>query len=122
MAALTAAYDTHAKDGELIAYGLAANTTIFKGALVEVVAGFVQPAGDTAGAAFVGIAHETEVNQPSTILPSGAGPARAAGVLKLRVHKVGSLLYSKAAATTSPIITPPRLLRCRAAILTAAVW
>ena len=103
MAALTAAYDTHAKDGELIAYGLAANTTIFKGALVEVVAGFVQPAGDTAGAAFVGIAHETEVNQPSTILPSGAGPARAAGVLKLRVHKVGSLLYSKAAAVPGDI-------------------
>ena len=51
MAALTAAFDTHSKDGELIAYPIAANTTIFKGALVEIVSGFAQPAADTAGAA-----------------------------------------------------------------------
>ena len=98
MAALTAPYDTHSKDGELVAYPIAANTTIFKGALVEIVAGFAQPAADTAGAAFAGVSHETKVNTAATLLTGGAGPAGAAGALKVRVHKTGSLLYSKAAA------------------------
>ena len=98
MAALTAPYDTHSKDGELVAYPIAANTTIFKGALVEIVAGFAQPAADTAGAAFAGVSHETKINTAATLLTGGAGPAGAAGALKVRVHKTGSLLYSKAAA------------------------
>ena len=103
MAALTAAYDTHSKDGELVAYGMAANTTIFKGALVEIVAGFAIPAADTAGAAFAGVAHETVRNIAATILPGGAGPAGAAGALHIRVHKTGSLLYNKASAVPGDI-------------------
>lgn len=103
MAALTAPYDAHTKDGELIAYGIAANTTIFKGGLVEIVGGFAQAASDTAGAAFAGVAHETKINTAATTLSGGAGPAGAAGALKVRVHKNGSLLYNKAGAVAADI-------------------
>ncbi len=103
MAALTAPYDPHPKDGELIAYPVAANTTIFKGALVEIVNGLAQPAADTAGAAFAGVAHETKVNTAATILPGGAGAAGAAGALHIRVHKTGSLIYNKAGAAAADI-------------------
>jgi hypothetical protein len=103
MAALTAPYDTHSKDGELIAYPIAANTTIFKGALVEIVGGFAQPGADTAGAAFAGVAHETKINTAATLLPNAGGPAGAAGALKVRVDKTGSLLYNKAAAVAADI-------------------
>lgn len=97
MTALTAAYDTHEKPGALIAYPIAANTTIFKGALVEIGGGFAQPAGDTAGALFVGVAHQTKVNTAATPLTGGAGFAGAAGALAVRVHKEGSSLDNKAA-------------------------
>ena len=98
MAALAAPYDAHKKDGKLVAYPMAANTTIFKGALV---AGFLVTASDTAGLVFVGVAHETKANQASTILPGGAGVAGAAGALSLRVEKEGTFSYSKAAAVAA---------------------
>ena len=98
MAALAAPYDAHKKDGKLVAYPMAANTTIFKGALV---AGFLVTASDTAGLVFVGVAHETKANQASTILPGGAGVAGAAGALSLRVEEEGTFSYSKAAAVAT---------------------
>ena len=101
MAALAAPYDAHKKDGKLVAYPMAANTTIFKGALVGLVAGFLVTASDTAGLIFVGVAHETKANQASTILPGGAGVAGAAGALSLRVEKEGTFSYNKAAAVAA---------------------
>ena len=103
MTALTAAYDTHEKPGEMIAYPIAANTTIFKGALVEIVGGYAQPAADTAGALFVGVAHQTKVNTAATPLTGGAGFAGAAGALSVRVHKEGSFLYNNAAAVAGDV-------------------
>ena len=103
MAALTVPYDTHHKDGELVAYPLAANTTIYKGALVALTAGLAKPGSDTAGVAFVGVAYETKVNQASTILPGGAGVAGAAGALSIRVQKTGAYLYNRAASTVADI-------------------
>ena len=37
MTALAAPYDAHEKEGELVAYPIAANTTIWKGALVGLI-------------------------------------------------------------------------------------
>jgi len=48
MAALTASYDPHPKDGELVAYPVAANTTIYKGGLVNISGGYAVPAADAA--------------------------------------------------------------------------
>lgn len=103
MTALTAALDVHEKDGELIAYPMAANTTIFKGALVALTAGYAKPGADTAGVLFVGVAHETKFNQTSAPLPGGAGFAGAAGALSIRVRKVGSFQYNRAASTVADL-------------------
>ncbi len=102
MAALTQAYDAKRKDGEMVAYPVAANTSIFKGSLVAVVAGFVVPAADAAGAVFVGVAHETKLNVASTPLPGQPGQfAGAAGALSVRIEKTGSFVYAKAAAVAA---------------------
>ena len=103
MTALTAPLDVHEKDGELVSYPLAANTTIYKGALVALTGGYAKPGADTAGVLFVGVAHETIKNQTSTPLPGGAGFAGAAGALNIRVRKVGSFLYSRAASTVADL-------------------
>ena len=102
MSALAQAYDAQKKDGELVSYPVAANTSIFKGSLVAVVAGFVVPAADAAGAAFVGVAHETKINTASTPLPGQAGQfAGAAGALSIRVEKTGSYVYAKPGAVAA---------------------
>lgn len=108
MTALSAAYDAHQKDGELVACPVAANTTIFKGALVAVLlsTGFAQPGADAAGTAFLGVAHETKINTAATALPGGAGPAGAAGALKVRVEKHGTYVYNKAAASPTDLGKP----------------
>ena len=105
MTALSASYDAHMKDAELVAYPVAANTTVFKGGLVAVLlsSGLVQPGGDTAGTVLVGVAHETKINTSATQLAGGAGPAGAAGALKIRVEKQGSFLYNKAAAVATDL-------------------
>ena len=103
MTALAAAYDAHKKDGELVAYPIAANTTIWKGALVGLVGGYAVPASDAASEAFAGVAHESKANQASTLLPGGAGPAGAAGALLIRVEKLGTFHYSKTAAVATDI-------------------
>ena len=84
MAALSAPYDAHSKDGELIAYPVAAATTIYKGALVALTGGYAKPAADTAGVLFAGVAHETIANPG------------AAGAVSVRVEKRGSFLYNRA--------------------------
>ena len=87
MAALTGPYDARPKVGDLIAYPLAANTKIYKGALVALNAGYAQPAHDDPGVQFVGVAHETKDN---------AGGA--AGAVSVRVQKNGAYTYAKAGA------------------------
>ena len=101
MTALAAPYDAHEKEGELAAYPIAANTTIWKGALVGLVGGFAVPASDIASEAFAGVAHESKLNQASTLLPGGGGPAGAAGALSIRVEKDGAFNYSKAGAVAA---------------------
>lgn len=103
MTALAAAYDPHPKDGELVAYPVAANTTIYKGALVSLTGGYAKPGADTASTVFVGVAHETKVNTSATVLPGGAGVAGAAGALSIRVEKKGSYLYNRASSTVADI-------------------
>ena len=106
MTALAAAYDAHEKDGKLIAYPIAANTTIFKGALVGLLGGYAVPASDTAGMTFLGVAHETKVNTAATNLGGGLGPAGAAGALVVRVEKAGTFHYSKTAAVGADLSQP----------------
>jgi hypothetical protein len=103
MTALTAPLDVHEKDSQLIAYPMAANTTIFKGALIALTGGYAKPGADTASVIFVGVAHETKVNQATTALPGGAGFAGAAGALLIRVRKVGSFVYNRAASTVADL-------------------
>ncbi len=79
MTALTGAYDARRKDGDLIAYPVAAGAHIFKGALLAVAAtGLAQAASDAAGLTFVGVAYESADNTGG-----------AAGALAVRVLKTG---------------------------------
>ncbi len=92
MTALAISYDAHRKDGELVAYPVAANVNVFKGGLVGLSGGFAVPAADTAGLPFVGVAHETMLN---------AGGA--AGAKLVRVEKTGSFVYPKAGAVQTDV-------------------
>lgn len=83
MAALTAAYEAKKTMGGQKAYKMAANTTIYKGALVMLnAAGFVVPGADTAACLFVGVAYETKTN--------GA----VAGATSVIVEKSGEYEYN----------------------------
>jgi len=92
MAALTASYDPHPKDAKVVSYPMAANTTVYKGGLVNISGGYAVPAVDDANESFAGVAHETKANQTTTPLPGGGGFAGAAGALSIRVHKTGAFL------------------------------
>ena len=70
MAALTACYDPHPKDGKVVSYPMAANTTIYKGGLENISGGYAVPAVDAANESFARVAHETKANQTTTPLPS----------------------------------------------------
>lgn len=64
---LSAAFDAWARDGAIIRLPVAANTRIFKGAMVQVnTSGFVLPMTAATGLKFVGIAEETVDNTGGT--------------------------------------------------------
>ena len=92
MTALAISYDAHQKDGELVAYPVAANVTVFKGGLVGLAGGYAVPASDTAGMPFVGVAHETMLNTGG-----------AAGARLVRVQKTGSFVYPKVGAVQADV-------------------
>lgn len=93
MAALTAAYDAKRKDGQLIAYPMAA-VKIYKGALVIVTSatGFVSTGSDAAGVGFVGVAYETVDNT-----------AGAAGGANIRLQKTGEYIYTAVGAAQTDV-------------------
>lgn len=97
MAALTQAYEALPKDGELVAYPVAASTKIYKGALVSVTsAGYAIPArSGTATDIFVGVAHETVDNS-----------AGANGAKTVRVMKRGTFVYNGTGFTQASVGAP----------------
>ncbi|MEN6372307.1 MAG: hypothetical protein ABFD64_09880 [Armatimonadota bacterium] len=83
MTATTTARESKRKDGELIAYKMAA-VKIPKGALVNInAAGFATNASDTAGETFAGVAYETVDNS-----------AGAAGDNVIRVETTGTFVFA----------------------------
>jgi hypothetical protein len=93
MAALTTAYEAKRTVGQQKAYKMAANTTIYKGALVMVNAtGYAVPGADTAGGLFVGVAYETRSN--------GA----TAGATVILVEKAGEYLYNFGGTATQATV------------------
>ncbi|MBC8138712.1 MAG: hypothetical protein H8F28_22760 [Fibrella sp.] len=95
MATLTANYDGERKDGDLVAYNIAAATKIYKGALVAVTdaTGYLTNASDAAGTTFAGIAFE-----------GGDNSSGAAGGLGLRVEKTGTFILDFSGSTSQAII------------------
>ncbi len=89
MTALASSHDARRKDGALVLYPLGAGMHIRKGGLLAVASatGLVQPASDSAGLLFVGVAYEESDNT--------GGPASAKSV---RVLKTGIYTYAKTAA------------------------
>lgn len=89
MTALSQTYDARRKDGELIAYPVAAGARVFKGALLAIAGatGLAQPAADAAGLTFAGVAYEGSNNS------AGAG-----GAALVRVLKTGVFTYAKTGA------------------------
>ncbi|MCE5199056.1 MAG: hypothetical protein ABFD54_04990 [Armatimonadota bacterium] len=82
MTATTTAREAKRKDGEIIAYPMAA-VKIPKGALVNInAAGFATNAADTAGETFAGVAYETVDNS-----------AGSAGDLSIRVESTGTFVF-----------------------------
>lgn len=85
MPALTEPYETHEREGLLVAYPVAGGAQIWKGALVCVnSAGYLVPASDSAGLRFMGVAFESVDN-------SGG----ANGVKRCRVIKRGTFVYHR---------------------------
>ena len=89
MTALSNSYDARRKDGALVLYPLGAGVHVRKGGLLAVASatGLVQPAADSAGLVFVGVAYEESDNTGG-----------AAGTQSVRVLKTGIYTYAKAAA------------------------
>lgn len=89
MTALGSAYDARRKDGALVLYPLGAGVHIRKGGLLAVASatGLVQPAADSGGLVFVGVAYEESDNTGG-----------AAGAKSVRVLKTGIYTYAKTAA------------------------
>jgi len=82
MSATTTARESKRKDGEVIAYPMAA-VKIPKGALVSINAsGYATNATDAAGETFAGVAYETVDNS-----------AGSAGDLSIRVHTTGTFVF-----------------------------
>ncbi len=89
MTALSNSYDARRKDGALVLYPLGAGVHVRKGGLLAVATatGLVQPASDSAGLVFVGVAYEESDNTGG-----------AAGAKSVRVLKTGIYTYAKTAA------------------------
>ncbi len=89
MTALSSSYDARRKDGALVSYPLGAGVHVRKGGLLAVAAatGLAQPASDSAGVVFIGVAYEEADNTGG-----------AAGALSVRVLKTGVFTYAKTAA------------------------
>ena len=85
MPALTQPYETHEREGLIVAYPVKANARIWKGALVCVDStGYLVPASDTANLRFVGVAFESVDNT------GGANGAK-----RCRVVKRGTFIYNR---------------------------
>lgn len=96
MTALTSNYDAERKDGILVAYKVAADAVIFKGALVCLDAdGYLVPAADAVGLKFAGVAYE-----------KGDNADGADGDVTVRVWKDGSFRIAKAAAAQADLGGP----------------
>ncbi|MCS6918818.1 MAG: DUF2190 family protein [Fimbriimonadales bacterium] len=90
MPALTQPYETHEREGLIIAYPVKANAKIWKGALVCVDStGYLVPASDSAGLRFVGVAFESVDN-------TGGGN----GEKRCRVVKRGTFIYNRVGSYT----------------------
>ena len=89
MTALSNSYEARRKDGALVLYPLGAGVHVRKGGLLAVASatGLVQPAADSAGLVFVGVAYE-----------EGDNTGGAAGAKSVRVLKTGIYTYAKTAA------------------------
>lgn len=85
----TNSYDARRKDGALVRYPVGAGVHVRKGGLLAVAAatGLAQPASDSAGLVFIGIAYEEADNTLG-----------GAGALLVRVLKTGVYTYAKTAA------------------------
>lgn len=93
MTALTSNYDAERKDGILVAYKVAADAVIFKGALVCLDAdGYLVPAADAPGLKFAGVAYEKGDNTDGD-----------AGDVTVRIWKDGSFKVAKFDAEQSDI-------------------
>jgi hypothetical protein len=113
MAALTAPYEARRKDGDFVAYPVAANTEVFKGGLAVLsAAGYAQPGADVASTLFIGVFAESVDNitgaiQPGAVQPSFGSPnpppVGAAGALNVRVYKEGAFVYNRAGATVADL-------------------
>ena len=97
MTALSTSYDARRKDGVLAAYPLGAGVHVRKGGLLAVAAatGLVQPASDSAGLVFVGVAYEEADNTGG-----------AAGARSVRVLKTGVFTYAKTGAAQTDVGKP----------------
>jgi len=90
MPALTQPYETHEREGLIVAYPVKANARIWKGALVCVDStGYLVPASDTANLRFVGVAFESVDNT------GGANGAK-----RCRVVKRGTFIYNRIGSFT----------------------
>ena len=89
MTALSTSYDARRKDGALVLYPLGAGVHVRKGGLLAAAAatGLVQPASDSAGLVFIGVAYEESDNTGGT-----------AGEKSVRVLKTGVFSYAKTGA------------------------
>ena len=94
MTALASAHETRRKDGALVRYPVGAGVHVQKGGLLTVASatGLAQPASDSAGVVFIGVAYEEADNR--------GGMAGAASV---RVLKTGVYTYAKAAAVQGDV-------------------
>jgi len=90
MPALSQPYETHEREGLIVAYPVKANTRIWKGALVCVDStGYLVPASDTANLRFVGVAFESVDNTGG-----------ASGAKRCRVVKRGTFVYNRIGSFT----------------------
>lgn len=94
MTALTNSHETRRKDGALVRYPVGAGVHVRKGGLLAVLTatGLAQPASDSAGIVFIGVAYEEADNTGG-----------AAGAKSVRVLKTGIYTYAKAAAAQGDV-------------------
>ena len=91
--AVSSSYDARRKDGALVVYPLGAGVHVRKGGLLAVAAtGLAQPASDSAGLVFIGVAYEEADNT------GGAAAAKS-----VRVLKTGVFTYAKTAASQTDV-------------------